>query len=309
MPTYKKTFTALKGDFYDETHYNEIIKESAIGLKENGEVLFVFVKGSIKEENREKYIEALKSNAKTKTKNRGTAAGVAEVSRFPKDAVSLCKKDGTPLTNPRLVSVQYKRADGTICGRCQSNAVRSGCAGYFDAVAGLPCRMVGWSTRNPEKHLRMTELCEEIGNAHKENEPISYNFQRSKSHKDYLMGDSPYSTMTLNYDFRTACHIDRGDLINSLSTLTILEEIPNNYKGCYLGLPEYKIAVDIRSGDTLIFDAHEFHANTEMNVLSDKLPINDLTGEPYGGRISIVAYLRNRISECPDLAPDPTEDY
>tara|TARA_R110000772_G_scaffold105833_1_gene207640 strand:- start:572 stop:760 length:189 start_codon:yes stop_codon:yes gene_type:complete len=57
----------------------------------------------------------------------------------------------------------------------------------------------------------------------------------------------------------------------------------------------------VKSGDTLIFDAHEFHANTEMKVLSDKLPINDLTGESFGGRISIVAYLRNRISECPSL--------
>ena len=118
------------------------------------------------------------------------------------------------------------------------------------------------------------------------------------------MGNSPYSTLTLNYDFRTAAHIDRGDLIDSLSTLTILEEVEDNYSGCYLGLPEYKIAINVKSGDTLIFDAHEFHANTEMKVLSDILPIDNLTGKPFGGRISIVAYLRNRISECPELAVD-----
>lgn len=304
MKKYQKVFEALRGDFYDESHYNEIIKESCIGLKENGEILFVFVKNSIKEENREKYINAIKSNAKSKTKNRGTASGVADVSRFPKDAVALCKKDGTPLTNPRLVSVQYKRADGSICGRCQSNAVRCGCAGYFDNVGKLPCRMVGWSTKNPEKHKLMEELCEEIAETHKQNEPKSYEYQMSQSHKDYLMGKSPYSTLTLNYDFRTACHIDKGDLKDSLSTLTILEEISNNYKGSYLGLPEYKICFDVRSGDTLIFDAHEYHANTEMEVLSDKLPIDDLTGKHFGGRISIVAYLRNRIKNCPSLTMD-----
>ena len=309
MTTYKKKYECLKADFYDKSHYDDIINKSCIGFKENGDILFVFVKNAIKKENREKYVKAIKGNAKTKTKNRGTAAGVAVVDKFPKDAVELCKKDGAPLTNPRLVSVQYKRADGSVCGRCQSNAVRCGCAGYFDAVAGLPCRMVGWSTRNPEKHGVLEELCEEIAAAHNENEPNSYNFQLSKSHKDYLMGDTPYSTLTLNYDFRTAAHIDRGDLINSLSTLTILEELPENYEGCYLGLPEYKIAINVKDGDTLIFDAHEYHANTEMNVLSDKLGINDLTGEPFGGRISIVAYLRNRINECPNMIPDPTEDY
>jgi len=309
MTTYKKVFEALKGDFYDESHYDKIINEECIGLKENGDILFVFVKNSIKKENRHKYINAIKSNAKSKTKNRGTASGVADVSRFPKDAVALCKKDGSPITNPRLVSVQYKRADGSICARCQSNSVRCGCAGYFDKVGGLPCRMVGWSTKNPEKHLLCEELCEEIAETHRLKEPKSYNFQLSKTHKDYRMGDTPYSTLTLNYDFRTACHIDRGDLNNSLSTLTILEEIPDNYKGCYLGLPEYKIAINVKDGDTLIFDAHEYHANTEMEVLSDKLPIDDLTGKPHGGRISVVAYLRNRINECPDLIPDPTEDY
>ena len=304
MTTYKKKYKCLKADYYDKSHYDEIINDNCIGLKENGEILFVFVKNSIKKENREKYIKAIKGNAKSKTKNRGTAAGVAVVNRLPKDAVSICKKDGTETTNKRLVSVQYKRADGTICGRCQSNAVRCGCAGYFDAVAGLPCRMVGWSTKNPEKHEALKELCEEIAETHKKNEPKSYEYQMSKSHKDYLMGASPYSTLTLNYDFRTAAHIDRGDLLNSLSTLTILEEIENNYEGCYLGLPEYKIAFNIKSGDTLIFDAHEYHANTEMKVLSDKLPKDDLTGEHFGGRISIVAYLRNRISECPSLTMD-----
>ena len=307
--TYKKSFKCLTAEFYDESHYEKIISESSIGLKENGDILFVLVKNAINKDNIKKYIDAIKNNAKSKTKNRGTASGVAVVDKFPKDAVALCDKYGNPLKNPRLVSVQYKREDGSICSRCQSNAVRCGCAGYFDRVGKLPCRMVGWSTRNPEKHECCVELCKEIAKAHKENEPKSYAFQKSIAElsPNYLMGDTPYSTLTLNYDFRTASHIDKGDLKDSLSTLTILEEVPNNYKGCYLGLPEYKIAIDVRSGDTLIFDAHEYHANTEMEVLSDILPIDDLTGKPHGGRISVVAYLRNRLKDCPIV--NETEDY
>lgn len=306
---YKKTFKCLSAEFYNADHYNEVIKWSAVGYKENGDVLFVFVKNSIKSENIQGYIDAIKSNAKSKTKNRGTASGVANVEKFPKDAVELCKADGEPLTNPRLVSVQYKRADGSICSRCQSNPVRCGCAGYFDAVGKLPCRKVGWSTNNPAKHEKCVELCKEIAETHRLNEPKSYAFQKAIAElsPNFIMGDTPYSTLTLNYDFRTACHIDKGDLENSLSTLTIFEEIPNNYEGCYLGLPEYQICFDVRNGDTLIFDAHEYHANTEMKVLSDKLPIDDLTGKSFGGRISVVAYLRNRLKNCPVL--NEVEDY
>tara|TARA_R110000824_G_scaffold62807_1_gene165999 strand:+ start:316 stop:1227 length:912 start_codon:yes stop_codon:yes gene_type:complete len=296
----KKVFECLRADFYNESHYDEIIKGEAMGFKENGEILFIVKKNNISKKNRKKYLDIIKPVAKAKTKNRGTASGVANVANFPKDAVSLCKANGDALTNPRLVSVQYKRADGTVCGRCQSNMVRCGCAGYFDAVGGLPCRKVAFSEKNPIKHKELENMCDEIAKGHEEYEPASFAYQMDFAERShgYTMGNSPYSTLTLNYDFRTASHIDKGDLIGSRSTLTILEELPNNYSGCYLGFPEYKIALDLRDGDTLIFDAHEYHCNTEMKVLTDKLPIDELTGAPHGGRISIVAYLRNRMIDC-----------
>ena len=104
--------------------------------------------------------------------------------------------------------------------------------------------------------------------------------------------------MTLNYDFRTATHKDKGDLDGGLSTLTILEDEENNYEGFYTGLPEYKIAFDVRDGDTLIFNAHEFHANTDFKVLSEKLKIDDLTGNNFAGRMSIVCYMREKLKLC-----------
>ncbi len=115
--------------------------------------------------------------------------------------------------------------------------------------------------------------------------------------------------MTLNYDFRTASHMDSGDLEGGLSTLTILEDIPGNYEGFYLGLPEYKIAFDIRDGDTLYFDAHEYHCNTEFKVLSDKLPIDDLADNNFAGRMSIVCYMRNKMKDCPNTPPNEEDDY
>ena len=299
---YEKVFTAEKGVFYDTAHYDTIISDNSHGVYEDGTTLFRFVKGAISEEKRDIYKKIIKPVAKSKTKNRGTAAGPCLLSKFPPKAVALCKRDGTEYTDGKdRYSVHYKEASGKIMGRCQSNMIRSGVAGYFDSVAGLPCRKVGWSRDNLSKHEILEALARDITHIHKTTEPASYEYHRNQADlsPSYLFTDSIYSTMTLNMDFRTACHKDTGDLEGGLSTLTIFEELKENYKGLYLGLPEYKIAFDLRDGDMLLFNAHEFHANTEAEVLTARLPLDDLTKKPYCGRLSVVCYLRNKLKNCP----------
>tara|TARA_R110000765_G_scaffold213808_2_gene318820 strand:+ start:233 stop:1165 length:933 start_codon:yes stop_codon:yes gene_type:complete len=295
---YKKVCEAEKSSFYNTDHYDKIITEDAKGFKEDGSILFIFKKNVIKKEDRSKYINLLRVLAKTKTKNRGSAAAICDVNKFPKDAVSLCNSKGMPLKNEKIVSTYYIKDNGEMAKRCQSNMVRCGVAGYFDETAGLPCRKVSWSKNNLKKHNELMPLCETISNHFKDVAPDVWDYQKSKVNENFVFKDSIFSTLTINYDFRTACHKDKGDLEGSLSTLTILEDINDNYEGFYLGLPEYKLMFDIRDGDTLIFDAHEYHCNTEYKVLSDKLPIDDLTGNNFAGRLSIVAYLRNRINVC-----------
>ena len=299
---YKKVWEAKAGEFYDKEHYDTIIKDSCYGFDEEGNILFCFIKDAIKKENRKKYKDIIRSNCKSKTKNRGASAGPVDLRYFPKKAVELCDKNGNPFTDGKdRYSVFYKDADGKVVNRCQSNQVRSGVAGYFDKVAGLPCRKVGWSNSNPLKHEVLIGLAKEIEENHKVYCNNSYNYHRKKADEvpqELLFKDTIYSTMTLNYDFRTATHKDKGDLVGGLSTLTIFEDEENNYEDFYTGLPEYKIAFDVRDGDTLIFNAHEFHANTDFKVLSEKLKIDDLTGNNFAGRMSVVCYMRNRLNKC-----------
>lgn len=302
MSIYKKKYEATDGTFYDISHYDTIIQDSCYGFNDRGEVLFCYVRDAISQENREKYRDAIRKVAKSKTKNRGRSAGKVDLKLFPKKAVAFCNKDGKEFTDDKdRYSVYYKQADGKVVNRCQSNQTRCGVAGYFDKVAGLPCRQVGWSRDNVEKHNVLCELAKEIETTHKSYCETSYKFhsERASLSPSFLFADSIYSTMTLNYDFRTACHSDKGDLIGGLSTLTILEDKPDNFSGFYLGLPEYKIAFDIADGGTLIFNAHEKHANTEYSVNSDALGIDDLTGNPFAGRIAIVCYLRDKLWMCP----------
>ena len=288
----EKCYEAKEGFYYNESHYDKVIKDECVILDMNtNKIIAILCKNVIPKEDRKKYVDILKSPAKSKTKNRGNGAD----------------KDGKELLEDKFYSsVFYKDKDGNFVNRGQSNMVRSGCAGYFDKRGVLPCRKVNWSNKNEDKHNALIPLCECISDKHKEVDEESYNKQleRIEMKPEYRFGESIYSTLTLNYDFRTASHRDKGDFKAGLSTLTILEEIPDNYIGLYLGLPEYKICFDVRDGDVLFFDTHEIHSNTEYKVLSDKLGINKITDEDgmsdkyYAGRISIVAYLRERLYLC-----------
>ena len=301
---FEKCYEATKGQYFDISHYDTIIRDSHHGTYQDGSTLFRFVKGAIPEESRTQYKDIIRPLAKRKTKNRGQASGPVDLKYFPKKAVALCNAKGVEHTDGKdRYSVYYKESSGKVVNRCQSNQVRCGVAGFFDKIAGMPCRKVGWSRDNIEKHETLSALARHIEATHKTYETDSYHYHKENADKSptYLFTDSIYSTMTLNYDFRTASHKDSGDLVGGLSTLTIFEDIPNNYEGFYLGLPEYKIAFDLRDGDTLLFNAHEFHANTEFKVLSENLKVDELTNNHFAGRMSVVCYLRDKLKNCPEL--------
>ena len=301
---YPKVFEAKPNDYYNIEHYDYVIRDNqegyTIGDNEEIKPLFYLIKGGIK--NPDKYKEIINKLGKSKTKNRGSASGVCDIKQFPKGAVKLvCPKTHKELEEGhKYVSVKYEDSKGKVCSRCQSNIKRSACAGYFDNVGALPCRAVGWTQKNPDKQKVLVELAEDIDAVFKETNKEYYEKQKKLADMkpQFRLGETIFSTQTINYDFRTACHKDKGDFKEGLSTLTIFEEIPNNYYGFYLGLPEYKICFDLRDGDILIFDAHEYHCNTEYLVQSDKLPKDDLTGEPFAGRCGVVSYLRNRLWKC-----------
>ena len=109
----------------------------------------------------------------------------------------------------------------------------------------------------------------------------------------YLIGNSCFSTLTLNYNWRTACHYDDGDFNNGLSIISVLGD--NKWEGCMIGFPKYKIAVDVRVGDIIIMDSHEMHCNTEFKYPPDN------NGNANYNRLSIVLYLREHMNQCKDI--------
>ena len=91
--------------------------------------------------------------------------------------------------------------------------------------------------------------------------------------------------MTINYNWQTALHKDAGDLKEGFGNLIVCTE--GDYEGGYTGFPQYGVAVDVKNGDFLAMDVHEWHANTKL-----KGKTKDFT------RLSLVCYLRENMVKC-----------
>ena len=106
----------------------------------------------------------------------------------------------------------------------------------------------------------------------------------------YKISGTAFSTVTINYNWQTATHLDVGDYHNGYSILLVAEE--GNYTGGYLGYPEYDIAVDIRKGDFALMNPHKWHCNTKL--IGDKYE----NGKDNFTRLSMVMYFRENILKC-----------
>lgn len=102
--------------------------------------------------------------------------------------------------------------------------------------------------------------------------------------KNIKIPNTVFTTITSNYNWRTACHKDTGDYPLGLGNLIV---VGNNYKGGYLGFPQFKVLIKIEPGDFLLMDVHQWHCNTELSF-----PGRD------SFRLSFVMYLRKDSITC-----------
>ena len=106
---------------------------------------------------------------------------------------------------------------------------------------------------------------------------------------EFVVPNTSFSTITINYNWRTALHKDDGDFKDGFGNLLILEE--GKYEGGYLGFPRYGVCFDVRMGDFLAMDVHEWHCNTDIKGMT-----------PEFSRVSVVCYLREKMDKCKDTS-------
>ena len=135
------------------------------------------------------------------------------------------------------------------------------------------CRQTSFTRDKVEKWKSVLPLLKSINHQFKKLTPKEYQKQYSRCSEtpNFKIGNTAFSTVTINYNYRSACHKDQGDFNEGFGNLIVLEKDkccinPCNcsYTGGYLGFPRYGIAVDVRQGDFLAMDVHEWHCNCNL---------------------------------------------
>tara|TARA_R110000737_G_scaffold151249_1_gene180509 strand:- start:461 stop:1846 length:1386 start_codon:yes stop_codon:yes gene_type:complete len=175
-----------------------------------------------------------------------------------------------------------------------ANMVLSGIAGFFDRYPRIP---YGRATAYTENNYSVYEKCypfmRQLSAMFKEHLPIRYGIQNEAAAKldprfRVAGEDTPFTTVTVNKNFRTACHRDAGDLNEGFSNLTVVAKA-KNWEGGYLVLPEFRVGINIRPGDLLLINNHGgIHGNTELKPPAGT-SIEDME------RISLVCYFREKM--------------
>jgi hypothetical protein len=180
--------------------------------------------------------------------------------------------------------------DTFISDTTYANIVYSGIAGWFDRYPRIP---YGRATSYTQNHFNKFKLSfsflQSLDRGFKDLLPQRHAAQRFAADKvdpAFLVPGTVFTTITVNKTFRTAAHRDAGDFSNGLSNLLVLSN-NGNYTGGYLILPEVRIAVNVRPGDLLLVNNHEYiHGNTPIELQDD-----------IAERISLVCYLREKMLE------------
>lgn len=253
--------TSLKTKFLNDTHWDTLITESCEGYDLYGNLLFKFIKGAVPLGTLKLGYESFKGSIEV-TESRGAASGGS-----------------------------HKRVnqDGTVGNITVGNKVTSGNVGYMDASAMVRyCRKTAFAREHFDKFQAGVPFVEYIDGLYKQHCPEHYARQIAiarGTNKNYRIGETSFTTVTVNKNFRTACHQDAGDYREGFGNLIVYRE--GDWTGGYFVLPEFGVAIDLKNTDVLFVDVHRWHGNTEI-----------ITTDPNWLRISFVMYFREYMYKC-----------
>jgi hypothetical protein len=189
--------------------------------------------------------------------------------------------------------------------------VLSNIVGYLDpAGPARYCRLTAFNASDAEGFDELVPLFQEIGGLFSDHVPDRYRAQLdecARTHPDWIIPGTPFTTITVNNSYATGVHKDVGDLDKGFSCLAVSTRGP--VSGLRLVFPEYRVGVDMRHGDLLLMDAHQWHGNTRMRCQCGVPDVPAHMPGPcrtcHAERISVVCYFRTGMTAC---ASRDTED-
>ena len=310
----------LRGTYLTENHIKHLITEDEDVYLEDGTLLLKFRKKRFDDNLTELGFNGFKHLAKA-SRGRGAAAG-------PIDPESVYWKK-RKITKFSKWSANYE-INGSESKMKVNNEVASNPIGFYGSTKNLgldlPCRLSHYTRTKYYNFNEGLPFIRELAKSYEELAPEEYQKQNERSNlkPDLKIEGTPFSTITVNRNFRTAVHTDKGDW--GFGNLSVIER--GKYHGGYFVIPKYGIGVDMRSGDHLCCDVHQYHGNTELyetpedieynnqmeDIFKDNLEVGILGLNNRFCRLSFVCYLRENIINCADdnsnneyLTPDLSE--
>jgi len=243
----------------DQEDYDLLVEDTATVLRPNGEVLFKLLRTAIPLEYVEAAWEAFHDKLDPKTQS-------------------------------------YRKAIAN-----SANEGSEGVLGYMDRVHRLNyCRTTALAKDHLEEYKAAIPMIRAVGDIFAKHMPERYAAQHEfcqTVRPEYLIPETPFSTVTLNRDVSAVYHTDKGDLKAGFGIIaaTWARKIEggwevvteNSAEGGLLVFPKCRVAVKIRTGDVLLCDVHEVHGVTQI------------VGEPGSwARLSSVYYCREHMNVC-----------
>jgi hypothetical protein len=232
----------------------------------DGRLLLKFRKGKLSKDKIDTFYENMIDFARTTSTNRKLTSGLRTKTRSKKE------KDLAAMTN---------------------------IVGYFDSLGpsqkallkrhGMKLNPAVRETRfnmlYPDKFKKLIPLIREIDSYYEKIVPDHYKKQHRKAKQTHFkIADTAFTTVTTNVNYKTAIHTDRGDDAEGFGNLVVIER--GKYTGAETCFPQYGVGVNVRTGDVLFMDVHEWHGTLPIH-LENKDAV----------RLSIVCYLRHRLWE------------
>jgi hypothetical protein len=265
------------GKIVTDGDYNLLLTGAARVYKPSGELLAVYLPAALHREMAAAYEHLHK--VQVKTFNRGAASG-----------------------SPRV-------AEGTF-NHTKSKAITSSLLGSFDPYGrDRFCRLTAFTAQHPEAWGAMLPLWVRIGELFAEHVPERYAAQvraTRATHPDWVIAGTPFTTITINNTYPTGVHTDKGDLDAGFSCLAVHRR--GDYVGGVFTFPEFRLGIDLRDGDLILMDAHEYHGNTMLYCphCAQRLDRvgHSCTKATSPERISVVAYYRTRMTTCGSMVEE-----
>lgn len=239
------------------------------------------------------------------SRNRGAAAG-------PIDLKGVYWSRRKPVETTGW-STRYMQ-NGKVSKMRVNNVVASGVIGYYEKTPflGQPCRMTGYTRRGLKQYLHGIPFLEAIDSEFKKLVPAAWRAQHAAVSKKpaYQIADTAFSTLTINMNFRTALHKDAGDYSKGFGNLSVIEW--GQYHGGETLFPRFGVGFNLRTGDFVAMDVHEWHCNAPIietaadRAYNESLPdirTRDAKTGVIGSqeryqRISFVCYFRENLEKC-----------